>query len=104
MIKFCKESACNAGDSLQYRRHRFDLGQEDSLQKEVASHSSILAWEIPWAEEPGRLHSMESQRVRHHLATKPPSPSLFLIRLTLSFLHHVHVSVPYICVSIPAWK
>ena len=34
------------------------LGQEDSLEKEMATHSSILAWEIPWTEEPGRLQSM----------------------------------------------
>ena len=37
------------------------LGQEDPLEKEMATHSSILAWKIPWAEEPGRLQSMESQ-------------------------------------------
>ena len=41
------------------------LGLEDLLKKEVATHSSILAWRIPWAEEPGRLQSTESQRVRH---------------------------------------
>ena len=41
------------------------LGWEDSLEKEMATHSSILAWKIPWTEEPGRLQSMESQRVRH---------------------------------------
>ena len=41
------------------------LGQEDLLEKEMATHSSILAWKIPWMEEPGRLQSMESQRVRH---------------------------------------
>ena len=41
------------------------LGQEDPLEKEMATHSSILAWEIPWAEEPGRLQSMGSQRVGH---------------------------------------
>ena len=35
------------------------LGQEDPLEEEVATHSSILAWEIPWTEEPGRLQSME---------------------------------------------
>ena len=40
-------------------------GQEDPLEKEVATPSSILAWEIPWAEEPGRLQSMGSQRVEH---------------------------------------
>ena len=41
------------------------LGQEDPLKEEVATHSSILAWRIPWTEEPGRLQSMRSQRVRH---------------------------------------
>ena len=39
------------------------LGWEDPLEKEMATHSSILAWEIPWTEEPGRLQSMGSQRV-----------------------------------------
>jgi len=39
------------------------LGQEDLLEKEMATHSSILAWKIPWMEEPGRLRSMESQIV-----------------------------------------
>ena len=41
------------------------LGQEDLLEKEIVTHSSILAWKIPWTEEPGRLQSMGSQRVRH---------------------------------------
>ena len=41
------------------------LGQEDPLEEGMATHSSILAWEIPWAEEPGGLQSMGSQRVRH---------------------------------------
>ena len=41
------------------------LGWEDPLQEEVATQSSILAWRIPWTEEPGRLQSMESRRVRH---------------------------------------
>ena len=41
------------------------LGQEDLLEKEMATHSSLLAWKIPWAEEPGRLQSMGSQRVEH---------------------------------------
>ena len=39
------------------------LGQEDPLEEEVATHSSILAWKIPWSEEPGELQSMESQKV-----------------------------------------
>ena len=41
------------------------LGQEDPLEEEMAPRSSILAWKIPWTEEPGRLQSMGSQRVRH---------------------------------------
>ena len=41
------------------------LGQEDPLQKEMATHSSILAWKIPWTEEPGRPKSMGSLRVGH---------------------------------------
>ena len=45
-------------------------GWEDPLEKEMATHSSILAWEIPWTEEPDGLQSMGSQRVRHNLATK----------------------------------
>jgi len=42
------------------------LGQEDPLEKEMATHSTMLAWKIPWTEEPGGLQSMGSQRVRHH--------------------------------------
>ena len=41
------------------------LGREDLLEKEMATHSCILAWKIPWMEEPGRLQSMGSQRVEH---------------------------------------
>ena len=41
------------------------LGQEDPLEKEMAIHSSIIAWKIPWTEEPGRLQSMGPQRVEH---------------------------------------
>ena len=41
------------------------LGQEDPLEKEMATHSSTLAWKIPWTEKPGRLQSMGSQRIRH---------------------------------------
>ena len=41
------------------------LGQEESLEKEMATHSSIIAWEIPWIEEPGGLQSMRSQKGEH---------------------------------------
>ena len=46
------------------------LGWEDLLEKEMVTHSSILAWEISWTEEPGELKSMGSQRVRHDQATE----------------------------------
>ena len=46
------------------------LGQEDPLEKEMAIHSSILAWEIPWTEESGWLQPMGCRRVRHDLAAK----------------------------------
>jgi len=42
------------------------LGQEDSLEKEMATHSNILAWRNPWAKEPGGLQSMDLKRVRHY--------------------------------------
>ena len=54
-----KESACNAGDRVQ------SMGWEDSLEKEMVTYSSILAWRIPWTEEPGSLHSIQLQRVGH---------------------------------------
>ena len=53
-----KEYACN---QIQVQ----PLGQEDPLEKDMATHSSILDWKIPWTEEPGRLHSKGSQRVGH---------------------------------------
>ena len=54
-----KASAYNAGDWVQ------SLGQEDLLEEEMATLFSILAWKIPWTEEPGRLQSTGSKRVRH---------------------------------------
>ena len=54
-----EESSCGAGDP------GLIPGSEDSLEKGMATHSSILAWRIPWREEPGGLQSMGSQRVRH---------------------------------------
>ena len=54
-----KASAWNVGDPGSIP------GWEDPLEKEMATHSSILAWRIPWREGPGRLQSMGSQRVRH---------------------------------------
>ena len=71
-----KESSCNAGDLV------WSLGQEDPLKKEVTTHSSILAWRIPWTEEPGGLQSMGSQRVRHDWATN-------------TFTHSISVETSY---------
>ena len=52
-----KESTCNAGDMGSI------LGREDLLEKEMATYCSILAWKVPWTEEPGGLQSMQSQEL-----------------------------------------
>ena len=64
------ESACNAGDLDSIP------AWEDPLEKDVATYSSILAWRIPCTEEPGRLQSMGSQRIRHDRVTITHSHSL----------------------------
>ena len=70
-----KVSACNEETRV------WSLGQEDLLQKEMATHSSTLAWKIPWMKKPERLQSMVSQRVGHDWATSLLLPSyLILIR------------------------
>ena len=58
-----KELTCQC---RRCKRYRFNpLGREDSLQWEIAIHSGILTWKIPWAEKPGRLQPVGSQRVGH---------------------------------------
>ena len=66
------------------------LGREDPLEKEMATHSSILTWEIPWTEEPGGLQSMGSQRVRHNRVTE----------YTHTHTHHSHIPyrIAYVCI------
>ena len=59
-----KNPATNAGDSRDMGQVG-SLGWEDPLEKEMATHSSILAWEIPWTEKPGGLQSRGLQRVGH---------------------------------------
>ena len=59
-----KESACNSGDLVR------SPSWEDPLEEEMPTQSSILAWRIPWTEEPGGLQSMGSQRVGHDWVTK----------------------------------
>ena len=56
------------------------LGQEDPLEKEMATHSSILAWEIPWREEHGGLQCMGSQKVRHDWATRKRETCLQILK------------------------
>ena len=68
-----KEFACNAGDAEMQVRF---LGGEDPLEEEMAIHSSILAWEIPWREKPGGLQSMGLQRVGHDWVTKQQRTSI----------------------------
>ena len=62
-----KESAWRLCGRLQV----WSLGQEDPVEKEMTIHSSVLAWKIPWPEEPGRLQSMRLQRVRHNCSLSP---------------------------------
>ena len=59
-----KNPPANAGEAGR------SLGQKDPLEKEMTTHSSLPAWEIPWTEEPGGPQSVGSQRVRHDLVTK----------------------------------
>ncbi|XDA73834.1 hypothetical protein R6Z07M_004050 [Ovis aries] len=59
VAQMVKASTYNVGDGVRF------LGWEDALEKAIATHSSILAWKIPWTEEPDRLQSMGSQRVGH---------------------------------------
>ena len=60
MAQTVKNPPANPGDPVP------SLGQEDPLEKVMATHCSILAWRIPWTGEPGRLQSIGSQRVRHN--------------------------------------
>ena len=60
-----KNLPANAGDTRNVRDTGLIPGWEDPLEEGVATHSSILAWRIPWTEEPGGLQSMGSHTVRH---------------------------------------
>ena len=78
------------------------LGQEDPLEKEMAIHSSILAWRIPWTEMPGRLQSTRSQRVKHNWATNIwLSLHLWWKRRSKKFRIFIHFPWVHLC---PSWK
>ena len=64
------------------------LGIKDPLEKEIATHSSILAWEMPWTEEPGGLQSMGSQRVGHDLVTEHDN---------LGYIIFLNIALYFIC-------
>ena len=68
------------------------LGQEDPLEKGMTTHSSILAWRIPWTEEPGRLQSMGSQRAGHGWVTFTFTFKKVIIQSTetLDWVHDVY--------------
>ena len=74
------------------------LGREDPLEKEMVTHSSILAWKIPWTEKPGRLQSMGSQRVGHDWATSLHFTSLHsYVRSAFSFKSKVKFYILSLC-------
>ena len=82
----------------RYERHEFDPGSRRSPREGNGSLSSILAWEIPWTEEPGGLQSMGSQRVRHnwvytHTHTHTYTLSKALTRAVRPISHFIHESV-----------
>ena len=67
----------------------WSLDWEDPLEKEMATHSSILAWKILWTKDPGGLQSMGSQRVRHNWATKHMKVDSWNIFLSMTGLFHL---------------
>ena len=79
-----KASAYNTGDPV------WSLGWEDSLDKEMATHSSIFAWKIPWTEEPGGLQSMGSQRVRQKWATNILT---FYFRIQITYVPFIYFPI-----------
>ena len=66
VVLVVKNSPANAGDVRE--TWVWSLGWDDPLEEDIATHSRILAWRIPWTEEPGRLQSIVSHRVGHNLA------------------------------------
>ena len=73
------------------------LGQEDPLEKDMATHSSILPWEIPWTEEPGRLQSMGSQKSQTQLSDQTSHQHIKEKNLKKKKNTHTHT---YLCVHV----
>ena len=72
------------------------LGQEAPLEKEMATHSGILAWKIPWTGEPGGLQSMGSQRFGHDLVTKQQQLQHHLLQGAFPELHMFKQLFPWV--------
>ena len=81
-----KNPPANAGASCRRHGSVWSLDPKDPLEEEMATHSSVLAWEIPWTEKPVRLHSMKSQRVGHDWATEHWSLNNII---TFHSIHHL---------------
>ena len=86
------------------------LGWEDPLEKEMATHSSILAWRIPWTEEPGKLQSIGSQESdkssqlkRENVRLNPPSPCPQQQRRRFSVVHCCDVSINQCFFTLDNW-
>ena len=90
----------NAGDTSSVP------GSEDSLEEEMATHSSILAWEIPWTEEPNRLQSMGSQKNRTQLSTHARGTFCFWIYIYLSVIsiYHIYLYLKHCSLGLPSWS
>ena len=73
------------------------LGWEDPLEKEMATHSSTLAWKIPWMEKAGRLQSMGSQRVGHDFTTTTTTKLLSALQKIMSLVLQVYI---YACMCV----
>ena len=73
---------------LQCRKSGF-LGGKEPLEEEMATQPNILAWRIPWTEEPGGLQTQQSQ-VRHYLVTEPPPPSWIRLIMVMIFLQLIY--------------
>ena len=69
----------------------WSLGWEDPLEEEMATHSSILAWEIPWTEQPGRLQSKGSQRVGRDGSTSHTCTTIYLSTGYLTSYSHTNI-------------
>ena len=78
----------------------WSLGQEDTLEKRMATHSNIIGWRIPWTEEPGGLQSKGSQRVKNNSTTNTNTHRFFLFKIcgSLTFIYYItnrHILIIY---------